>query len=804
MAIKRSPICAVALVAGLAGLTVAPGLAVAQGRRPSVASVQVGPADPTVEAGKTIDFYATAYDAGNNALDVTAFVWTSSNPRAATIDRETGRATGIAPGRTIITASYGTGRSKHDDQTTLQVTAAGAAPQPQAQPSGPAPQPAAPARAGGPGRPTGIGCAALERQPAGTGLADGLRVSPQRMMLVKGESQQLEYATIRGADGGPADPACIVFGVDAGGDRIIQVDSFGLVTARDTGRATFRATVQGARYAPKQIAVEVRADSVRFNIREVSLSPQTVDTLALVVPAQNNRRLDPSRTDFQFASSDTTKVRVSSVTPIVTAVAPGTARITGTSASYPDIHVMVNVHKPIRHLVGTPAADTVTLAFGSRVTLGVRLLAADSTAVENVPIRWTLLDSTIAAFDTATKTVRGVKMGNTRITVSAMADRMDSIWRHWYLRVVAGGLQIVTPRFALPVDSQRPLEVRLLDDLRRPLGPATALTWRSSADSIARVTDGRVTGVALGHAHLVAKASWDSTVAAEAYVVGDLLVPAARGNKWDLLMVQRGDAPRARPLLEDSVVAWQPAWSPSWTQIAYAAATNAKAQVFDIYVANADGSERRRVTSDSASAGAPSFVPPLGDSLVYEAGRAGKTQLYVVSTTGMGRRQLTTGESPNTHPVVSPDGKRVLFVSLRGGSYNIYQMNLDGTGAEQRLTMGRREESPAYAPDGKSFFYLRLETTGNRSIKRVYTQDLTTGVATALTPADVFVSAFSVSDDSQTLAITVESPDPQGVSHVELFDRVTQVRTPWVLPGVDRIGAPAFRPARPQAPPAQH
>jgi len=800
MTTKPSAVCAAALVAAFAGMAALPGAGLAQ-RRPSVARIEVVPGDQAIAVGATANFLATAYDNANNALDVNV-VWTSSNLRAATIDRETGIATGVAPGTTIITASYGRGRSVVREQATLTVTAAGAAPQPQANPSTPTPPAVVAAQPGGVGRRTGPGCAALERQPPGTGVADGLAISPQRMPLIKGESMPLVYYTVRGADGGHAEPVCIVFGVDAGGDRVAQVDSFGVVTAGDTGRAMVRATGQGGvRWAPKQIAVDVHADSVRFSVRERSLSPQTVDTLALIVPAQNNRRLDPARTNFQFASSDTTKVRVSVVAPIVTAVAPGTARITATNPSYPDIFVTVNVRKPVRYLVGTPAADSVALAIGARVTLGARFLAADSTPVDNLPIRWTLPDSAIAAFDTATKTARGVKMGNTRITVSAMMDHADSIWRHWYLRVIAGGLQVATPRFALPVGEQMPLAVQLLDDHRRPVGPAPGLAWRSSADSIARVADGRAIAVAMGHAQLQARASWDSVATADAYVVGDLLVPARRGGRWDLLMVQRSDPPKWSPVTADSLLEMQAAWSPDWTRIAYVA-TPPRPEQFDLYVANADGSDARRLTHDSVPVHSPAFVGPGGDQIVFEAGRSGRTQLFIINRDGTGRRQITTGANPSTQPAVSPDGRRVLFVSLRGGNYNIYQMNLDGTG-EQRLTTGRVEDSPAFAADGKSFYYLLGSVSPPG--KAVYNQDLTTSEATQITPAGVYVQAFSVSTDGRTLAIVVVPPDQtHDAPHAEFFDRLTQLRTRFVLPGVDGMGGPAFRPAAPQVPPAQH
>jgi Tol biopolymer transport system component len=790
---QRLTILAATLAGAAAVLLPTPGAAQ---RGPSVVAVQIQPSELQVQVGQSTQAFVQAYDrAGNALISVTSFTWRSSKPNIATVDSN-GTVTGHAPGVALITARYGSGRTAHtSDPATVEVLAAGVAPQPQAQ-AAPA-QPAAPRAAG---RSLGVGCAAMTRQPAGTGPADGLFVSPQRVRLIKGESAQLQYHTVRGLMGETAEPACVVFSVDAG--RVAQVDSFGLVSSvGDTGRAVLTVNVPGARWAPKQITVEVSGDSVQFSRRAVSLAPGVVDTLDLVV-TKDGRRLDPAHTSFQFVSSDETKVQVSPVAPIITGVAPGTATIKATSGFFPDIAATVAVHPPIARLIGTPPDTLVILAMQGTTSFGIRFLAADTTTIEGVPVRWTLPDTVVARLDTVTMQLRGIKMGDTRIRVAARASRADSIYRNWHVRVVAGGLQIATPRFALPVGEQMPLAVQLLDDRRRPLGPATSLTWRSSADSIVRMTDGRAVGVAMGHAQVQARTTWDSTVTADAYVVGDLLVPALRNGRWDLFLVQRGEPVKVRAITQDSALEAQVAWSPNWTQIAYVAAPG-RSELFDLFVANVDGSDTRRLTHDSLSAHSPAFVGPAGDQIVFESGRSGKSQLFLINKDGTGRRQLTTGDSPSSQPDVSPDGKRVLFVSLRDRNYNVYQMNLDGTGVEQRLTTGRKEDSPTYAHDGRSFYYLRLEP-GSAPSNRVYNQDLTTGVATPITPAGVFVQAYSLSTDGRTVAVMVAPPDPRGMPDVEMLDRVTGVRLGFTLPGVERVGAPAFRPAAPQAPAAPH
>jgi Tol biopolymer transport system component len=311
------------------------------------------------------------------------------------------------------------------------------------------------------------------------------------------------------------------------------------------------------------------------------------------------------------------------------------------------------------------------------------------------------------------------------------------------------------------------------------------------------MSDGSAVATGMGHALLEARTRWDSTVTADVYVVGDLLLAASKGGRWDVYMADRSDLSRARPLTQDSALESQPVWSPDWRRVAYTVTRHSRSALSDLFVANADGSGPTRLTDDSAMVRTPSFVPPAGEQIVFESSRGaeGWPQLYVIGRNGSGRRQLTRNAS-SSHPDVSPDGKRVLFVSFRAQNYDVYEMNLDGTGERRLTTDPRPDDSPLYAADGKSFYFLRLEG-GRPATKRVYRQDLVPGaLSVAVTPAGVFVQTFSVSADGRTLALTVLDPtaDGAGSARVELFDVANQGRRPVAIPGLTVLAWPAFRP----------
>ena len=58
----------------------------------------------------------------------------------------------------------------------------------------------------------------------------------------------------------------------------------------------------------------------------------------------------------------------------------------------------------------------------------------------------------------------------------------------------------------------------------------------------------------------------------------------------------------------------------------------------------------------------------------------GNAQIYVMNADGSGRRRLTRDAGYAVRPVWSPDGRKLTYVSKRDGNWNIRVMNGDGSG----------------------------------------------------------------------------------------------------------------------------
>jgi hypothetical protein len=181
-------------------------------------------------------------------------------------------------------------------------------------------------------------------------------------------------------------------------------------------------------------------------------------------------------------------------------------------------------------------------------------------------------------------------------------------------------------------------------------------------------------------------------------------------------------------------------FSPQGRRIAFAAAG-------DLWIMEADGADRRRLTATPGPEGEPTWSP-AGDQLAYAAGRGGRRQLFRVSAAGgtpapvaarpsddhspawsaQGRiafirhthrgddlyvadaatgalTRLTRSRTDEAAPAWAPDGARLAFTRTHGDTTDLYVMNADGHRV-RRLTHGRRVAAPAWSPDGRRIAFV--------------------------------------------------------------------------------------------------
>ena len=92
----------------------------------------------------------------------------------------------------------------------------------------------------------------------------------------------------------------------------------------------------------------------------------------------------------------------------------------------------------------------------------------------------------------------------------------------------------------------------------------------------------------------------------------------------------------------------------------------------DLWVANADGSNPRRLTVSEGVESSPVFSPD-GKLIAFSAQYDGNTDVYVIPAEGGIPKRLTWHPSPDIVRGFTSDGKSVLFVSPRDCFSNRYE-----------------------------------------------------------------------------------------------------------------------------------
>ena len=163
----------------------------------------------------------------------------------------------------------------------------------------------------------------------------------------------------------------------------------------------------------------------------------------------------------------------------------------------------------------------------------------------------------------------------------------------------------------------------------------------------------------------------------------------------------------------------------------------------DIWVADSDGSNARRLTAHIARDTFPRFSPD-GKWIAFNSDRMGNTDIWMIPVSGGAPKQLTHHSTGDSVQYWTPDGKGIVAATSRGSApwgSPLHIVPIDG-GLPQPLDMDRGAAG-MISQDGKhiafnrgGFRYWRKHYRGNNNTD-IWLQDLATKEMKQLTDIDV-------------------------------------------------------------------
>jgi TolB protein len=166
----------------------------------------------------------------------------------------------------------------------------------------------------------------------------------------------------------------------------------------------------------------------------------------------------------------------------------------------------------------------------------------------------------------------------------------------------------------------------------------------------------------------------------------------------------------------------------------------------DLYSMDANGRNVQRLTDELGYDGGAFFSPDdklicyranhpksAGDQKVYKdllaknLVKPSQMELFVMNADGSNKRQITSNGAANFCPFFTPDGKKLIFASNlddpKGRNFELYLINLDGSGLERVTNEPTFDGFPMFSPDGKKLVWASNRNAKDRGETNIFAAD---------------------------------------------------------------------------------
>lgn len=228
---------------------------------------------------------------------------------------------------------------------------------------------------------------------------------------------------------------------------------------------------------------------------------------------------------------------------------------------------------------------------------------------------------------------------------------------------------------------------------------------------------------------------------------------------------------------------WPHDWSPDGEQIAYTKWSQTDG-VWDaaIFTISADGSGQQALIDDPESRDQWPRWSPDGEQIVYVSDRDGNREVYLANADGTNRRRMTNNTFDDIRPDWSPNGRYLAYSSDRDDGRQIYLFELR-TGVERAMTSGDpNKRHPVFSPDGRWLAYQGFEGPPNSNdsspVSEIYLFDLEAEQTFLVTTEEQSACCVEWSPDSAYLYFQFDIP---GLDRSAIFKTSLNGGTPELV-----------------------
>jgi len=197
----------------------------------------------------------------------------------------------------------------------------------------------------------------------------------------------------------------------------------------------------------------------------------------------------------------------------------------------------------------------------------------------------------------------------------------------------------------------------------------------------------------------------------------------------------------------------------------------------EVYVADYDGANERRITSNRQLNLAPSWSPDTS-TVIYTGYRfvagVGDVPDIFASHLYQGRLvNLTNGRGANYVARYSPDGRLIAFWSNRDGNEDVYVMNADGSNVRRITNHPASDSSPTWSPSGQQIAFVSDRAGG--ATPQIYMMNAADGSnVQRLTIGESWADRPSWSPTTNEIAFTARNGPAYDIKVLNLTTRQTR------------------------------